>query len=107
MINEWKKLQGNESRKEILSVWSFTTFRWDVYTQDAPPGGGGCVFSAPPIHYPLLRVLKFYRSRDIIGQVSPFARSSVTDRSVHWLLRVKPFVMSNGSDAVKFKLAYL
>ena len=70
-------------------------------------GGGGCVFSAPPIHYPLLRVLKFYRSRDIIGQVSPFARSSVTDRSVHWLLRVKPFVMSNGSDAVKFKLAYL
>jgi hypothetical protein len=45
---------------------------------------------------------RFYWSRDIIGQMSPFTRSSVTDRSVHCLLRVKSFVVWTGSAAVKF-----
>jgi len=49
-----------------------------------------------------IRTQGFYWSRDIIGQVSPFTRSSVTDRSVHWLLRVKSFVMWTGSAAVEF-----
>ena len=45
---------------------------------------------------------RFYWSRDAISQVSPFTRSSVTDHSVHWLLRVKSFVVSTGSAALKF-----
>ena len=49
-----------------------------------------------------VRNWKFYWSRDIIGQVSPFTRSSVTVRIVHWLRRVKSFVVWTGSPAMKF-----
>ena len=59
------------------------------------------ILRSPFLNYGCM-LWRFYWSRDIIGQVSSFTRSSVTDRSVHWLLWVKSFVVWSGSAAVKF-----